>query len=647
MVDVLVLYYIMDGTDRMEQIQVEAQDKDGKEEKKFFIPLGFKLITITSLIVIASLAGVAIAASLFFRGDNEARAIEDTLRNSALISQKVRSDLMGIAEKTKTSLASVTGGGRVRAGEESEEIFFLRNADIYYAAVLAKGDSTPRIELKNRRFLAGRAVNYAEILRANRETINKTFKGEEGLFNPSVYIDDAVTGMTIPFEIVNGKESIIIVIFPMEKLLESIDARGVIKSYIISGTGDVIAHYDNAVARSKANLAALPIVKMMVSSANPNGQTFYTEADGTRSLGAFQRIGFTDSAVISTVPEKTAFAAVYKIQRIILFITLIALSSAVIFIYFFSRSLTMPLGKLMDASNLIRDGDFNVSVPATTRDEIGQLGESFAEMAKGLGEREKMKDAFGRFVNKELTDLILKDEIKLGGERKDVVVLFSDIRKFTELSERFEPEDVVGFLNSYMRKMVQCVNDCHGSVDKFIGDAIMAVWGAPVSHGNDTENAINSAIMMRKALISFNKTRGRTGRPKINIGIGINTGPALAGQIGTEERMEYTVIGDTVNLASRIEALNKPFGTDILISGYAYEKVRHIFNVEPMRRIRVKGKTEAQRIYAVLGRKDDSSDPQSITELRRIAGIKAPPSVPEAERDAVFEDNEVKYEIIE
>ena len=135
---------------------------------------------------------------------------------------------------------------------------------------------------------------------------------------------------------------------------------------------------------------------------------------------------------------------------------------------------------------------------------------------------------------------------------------------------------MVEFLNEYISRMVNCVNVTRGVVDKFIGDAIMAVWGAPVSYGNDTQHAIDCALMMRNELIAFNRGRGGAKRPIIHIGCGINTGEVLAGQIGSEERMEYTVIGDAVNLASRIEALNKPFGTDILISEDAYRLVPNI-----------------------------------------------------------------------
>jgi len=149
--------------------------------------------------------------------------------------------------------------------------------------------------------------------------------------------------------------------------------------------------------------------------------------------------------------------------------------------------------------------------------------------------------------------------------------------------------------------------------------------------------------MMRRELIEYNKDRGGERKPIIRIGCGINSGPVLAGQIGSNDRMEYTVIGDTVNLASRVEALNKPFGTDILVTEESFDAVREIFRVEPMQKIKVKGKEEPQQIFAVLGRLDDPESPKTLDELRSLLGIETRGPLTEM----ISEKEEVKYEIIE
>ena len=193
-----------------------------------------------------------------------------------------------------------------------------------------------------------------------------------------------------------------------------------------------------------------------------------------------------------------------------------------------------------------------------------------------------------------------------------------------------------------MTRMVDCIEKTGGVVDKFIGDAIMGVWGTPLSAGtprDDALAAIRAMLMMRQALVDFNKDRGSDDKPIIHNGAGVNTGHCIAGQIGSLKRMEYTVIGDAVNLASRIEALNKPFGTDILISEYTYDLVKNDIVAEAMPTISVKGKSAPLTIYAVLKFRGENG-PETVSELRQNLGIKPP------EEKVNVDKEEVKYEII-
>lgn len=263
-------------------------------------------------------------------------------------------------------------------------------------------------------------------------------------------------------------------------------------------------------------------------------------------------------------------------------------------------------------------------------------------MGKGLAERERLRETFGRFVNKEIAEKAARGELKLGGEHRHATIFFSDIRSFTAISEKLTPEQVVEFLNAYMTRMVDCIQATGGVVDKFIGDAIMGIWGVPLSTGNpatDAEQALKAMLLMRKSLQEFNKNRGTIDKPIIKIGCGVNTGPCIAGQIGSEKRMEYTVIGDTVNTASRIEALNKPFGTDILISENTYSLLKDKLIVEPMAPIKVKGKVEPLQIYAVINFKGHEG-PQTLSEVRTMLGIVPPATIADPDKE------EVKYEIL-
>ena len=300
--------------------------------------------------------------------------------------------------------------------------------------------------------------------------------------------------------------------------------------------------------------------------------------------------------------------------------------SAIGFAFVLSTVMVKNIRQISKNAQLVGKGNLQIQFDVKSKDEIGMLSSTLNQMVNGLIERDKVKNALGKFVNPQIAEMVLKEELKLGGERKNCAIFFSDIRGFTAISEKLQPEEVVEFLNEYMTEMVRCVNETNGIVDKFIGDAVMATWGAALSKGNDAENAVNGALLMREALLKFNIGRGSGGKPIIQIGCGINYGPVIAGQIGSEERLEYTVIGDAVNLASRVETLNKPFGTDILITSDLYHKVESIFQVERMQAIKVKGKEEPQIIYAVLGRKDNPNCPQNLEELRTKLGIQFDPN---------------------
>jgi len=381
-----------------------------------------------------------------------------------------------------------------------------------------------------------------------------------------------------------------------------------------------------------------------MTSGQAHMQFRYTDGDHVGYIGAFKKVQLGKFAVITTIPHSTVYSAALDIARQNLYITLIVLLFSILAIWFFSKTVSRPVMELVAATQKIESGIYEIDIVPTTNDELGLLTRSFVSMGKGLAERERIKDTFGKFVNKEVASQALTGTLQLGGTRRTATIMFADIRSFTAFSERFDPESVVGFLNAYMTRMVDCIERTHGVVDKFIGDAIMAVWGAPVTKGDpavDALECINTMLMMRKSLLEYNKTRGGPNRPIIRIGCGVNTGPCIAGQIGSAKRMEYTVIGDAVNLASRIEALNKPFGTDILISGNTFELVREHVVVEPMSPITVKGKSEPLQIYAVINMVGAADGPQTLRELHDILGTRMHSEAADIDKE------EVKYEILE
>lgn len=609
------------------------------KKKRFIIPISLKMIFIISLIIILSFSLLTYISTYLFTSDSERNIESNTIQNANLISQKVKTDFLSVIEKSKIAILAVNeeSSGAVSTKNDPEpgndsaifsSLLFKRDPNMIYIGILRneKGSVKETKKLYNEILLADSGLDsdiFLKILESEKESVFSSINGADFALNLSSYFGSGVIGIIIPYE--SDSRAALCIMFSNDKIYDAVKSPDLIKSFLVNGRGELLAHYDKKLVVENNSVADLPIVKKMLKSTINTEKIEYVDSNSKKWLGAYNKTGFSDTGVISIVSKDQAFGMVRKLQKQTVLIALIVLNLAILFVYFFSKTITKPIRKLVSVSNEIRNGKFDISVKSKSRDEIGILSESFEDMARGLAEREKMKDAFGKFVNKEIADMILKNELKLGGERKTAAVFFSDIRSFTAISENLQPEEVVEFLNEYMSIMVDCVNKTNGVVDKFIGDAIMAVWGTPISRGNDTANAVEGALMMRESLKKFNRGRGSAKKPVINIGCGINTGPVLAGQIGSQDRMEYTVIGDTVNLASRIESLNKPFCTDILISTDSYNLVKDIYLCEPMEKISVKGKKDPQQIYAVISRKNDPNGPKTLKELREYVGIKYVP----------------------
>lgn len=216
--------------------------------------------------------------------------------------------------------------------------------------------------------------------------------------------------------------------------------------------------------------------------------------------------------------------------------------------------------------------------------------------------KEKIKQAMGKYLSNDIMKNVVSniDDLKLGGKRVIVTVLFSDIRGFTSLSEKMSAEEVSMILNEYFSEMEPIITKYNGVINKFIGDAVMAIFGEPIQDINHPQNAVKCAYEMLKKVEYLREKWLYEGKPKIEIGVGINTGEVFIGNIGTENRMEYTVIGDTVNLASRIESYNKVYKTNLLVSSSTYASIADIADVIKISEVQIRGKAKKMNIYEVL-----------------------------------------------
>jgi adenylate cyclase len=239
-------------------------------------------------------------------------------------------------------------------------------------------------------------------------------------------------------------------------------------------------------------------------------------------------------------------------------------------------------------------------VNVTGRDVAGRLATTLNDMVAGLQERDHVKEVFGRYIATQVSDKILKGQVNLGGEARDVSILFSDIRNFTGMSEEMTPEQVVSFLNDYFSEMVDAVFENGGVLDKFIGDGLMAVFGSLGDQPDHPRRAVLAALRMKALLAKINGVRSIAGKKPIAIGVGIHTDQVVVGNIGSRKRLEYTVVGDGVNTASRLQGLNKDFGTTILISETTYAAVQHEFECRLMPEAQLRGKTKELKFYEVV-----------------------------------------------
>jgi adenylate cyclase len=539
--------------------------------------------------------------TLNLRSAAEAERALETVRNEALLLL----DILDVLEPEPARTAVI--------------LFFGRNPNV---AAIAGADT-----LINEAFFRAGGLDPGlvdDFIQSEKEALERSRAGELLLRNGAPVFGLPLLALFLPRE--DGPRA---VLFSPESLAGTFGA-GANLSFLVNDRGDLLIHPDDSLTMTGTNMASDPFVKTMRESGDESLQTRYTGGDGKEYLGAFRKLSLANIAVLTTAEYEVIFEGVNATTRRNLYLSGAVLCVAVLFIWFFSQTISVPLKSLATAAERIKNGEFEQRLTARGKDEISLLTERFVEMGRGLAERERLRDSFGRFTNKTIAEQAMRGELALGGETKQVTVFFSDIRSFTAISEKLEPAEVVEFINDYMTRMVDCVEKTSGVVDKFIGDAIMAVWGAPLSAGSpagDAFNCVKAALMMRTALQEFNQGRGGDRKPRIRIGCGINTGDVVAGQIGSSQRMEYTVIGDAVNLASRTEALNKPLGTDILITENTFALIGKYLITEEMPPIMVKGKEKPVRMFAVLNLLGDEKTvrkPATLAELRQILDIPAP-----------------------
>ncbi len=292
-----------------------------------------------------------------------------------------------------------------------------------------------------------------------------------------------------------------------------------------------------------------------------------------------------------------------QLERFLLILFLASLAAAALIAPVFALNLSNPLRALARHTEVIAGGDYTSRLRLDRVDEIGQLATAFNRMSEGLAERDRVRDLLDKNVSPEVAAQLLRDGGALGGEEREVTVLFVDLRSFTRLSESMPPREVLTLLNRYFDRMSGIVEIYRGIVDKYIGDAIMALFGAPVEQPGHADNAILAALEMKSALARLNAELTTEGRAKLSFGIGINTARIIAGNIGSSRRLNYSVVGDGVNVAARLQDLTRmsQFKADILVSASTLRAARGRYRVRDLGAAPVRGRDEPVEVFSIEG----------------------------------------------
>lgn len=323
-------------------------------------------------------------------------------------------------------------------------------------------------------------------------------------------------------------------------------------------------------------------------------------ADGTETTIAWVRVGYSTAEADARIR-----AFVFRL----LGVSALGLVVGMLLCIWLARTFARPVLRLESLAQSVARGNFDAKSEDIRRDdEIGDLSKAFNKMTDFLKRGQFIRHAFERYVSAELADRIYQDPNATAaglGDRREVTILFLDIRGFTKFSEKMSAEDVVKFLVNFFNRVSVPVFHGEGAIDKFIGDAMLSVFGFPIAHGDDPHRAVAAALEIQAIVAAYNRERFSWGLEPVAVGIGINTGMVVAGNVGCERKLDYTIIGDAVNVASRLCGLAKAH--QILISDATYQRVRRHIRAESQGEQQVKGREQAVEIFLVRG------DAQEVT----------------------------------
>lgn len=615
--------------DQSKTIVTTPPEKESKEENasslnidstvgtKFSLQL--KMMGVISLLFILSVSSIIIFASFHFKRSIELQLRDNNIRMAEIIGSKVRSDILGVVEKGRQIAITLTTQG---LPEDDRKLllktFFKNDKEFIYLGIFERRGNTLVIkrEVFNEEELKKSSVtedDFHAVVERNRDALVEAFNGQTVLLNSSPGFVEPSFAIAIPTAENGELDNALVIIVKLEKIIGAFSKKGIETTFMVNGSGTVLAHPKEDLVLAATDLTGMPIVKSMLTNPQSKFQMSYLDDElGGNYLGSFQKIGFADAGVITIVSEEKAFADVYKSQKTNLYIAGIGLCSALIFVFFFSKTITKPVLQLLSATLEIAKGNFKIGIKPTTQDEVGLLTKYFIDTGQGLEEREKVKNILGSMIDPVVVQEAMVDLAALKrGSETHITAFFSDVASFSTISEQLKSADLASLLNEYLSAMTIILKKHEGVLDKYIGDAIVGIFNAPVpvlDHELKAARASVDMVLKLKELREYwtkNNLYSKEAQV-MDARIGLNSGPAKVGFMGTDALASYTMMGDTVNLAARLEAAGKDYGVNILITDPIRDKIKDEMLTRFVDLVRVKGKNEPVRIHELIGYRSDA-----------------------------------------
>lgn len=448
--------------------------------------------------------------------------------------------------------------------------------------------------------------------------------------------EDGQVGITATYPVYDKNNNLHLVLsadVTVDKLvniLESAQVSTNSKVFLITGAGKILSFpgivgveedKDGNIAMKYVSQVDIPGIKQaFFKYRNEKSGSFYFEENGSIFLASFTQFpeDFGKDWLIGIVTPADDFVGILKrANQTAAIISLIILILSILIIFFISKRIAAPIITLTD--EMMKVKDLNVAEDSKLKSfffEISQMSSTLNVMKQGLR-------SFEKFVPKELVRRLIKSGIgaELGGTRTNITVMFSDIKNFTTIAETLSSQDLLPQLSKYFDHMTETVLNGKGTVDKFIGDAVMAFWGAPEEDQNQVNNACRTLLKCLYGNKALNESWISQGKPEMYTRFGLHSGEAIVGNVGSKNRMNYTALGDTVNLASRLEGANKVFGTHIMVSETVFEQAKESFLMRPLDAIIVKGKHKAIFVYELMAtlNPDDGAEIFASAEQKDLA----------------------------